>query len=346
MARTGLIYGPTGARKTTAVAHFAHYIAEVTGKATLLLSADGGGWSPAGPEIKVGMIVPWRLETDVLPLPLLRKASQGLMPTDPEEMRPDKINLQPIDWNKFGGIAVEGWTSIGRVIMRYLPDKGVNVGGEDRSKLGTFSVPVIVGGTVVQERFSSNTRGDYGFVQNVLSGLVMNWASLPCHYVLFTALEAKGRDDDGTTIYGPGIPGKAVIADSAQWVGDCLHAQDYPIVRTVKVPDPTDSTKQVDSTVVDTAVRFHYMSHPDPQTGIIFKCKPRCAPTQIPKLYEKWPGGYFEPGLRAGFDTYLNLMDELEGNGAEDESLKAWRDKQDARRAGRVASVAATTQVK
>ena len=51
MARSGCIYSPTGGRKTSQVKDFAHYIARLTGKATLLLSTDGGGWDPCKPEV-------------------------------------------------------------------------------------------------------------------------------------------------------------------------------------------------------------------------------------------------------------------------------------------------------
>src|ERR1700678_1774529 len=62
MARSGCLYGSTGTYKTTAIAHFSRYIAETTGKATLLLSADGGGWTPCDEEIAVEMIRPYRLD--------------------------------------------------------------------------------------------------------------------------------------------------------------------------------------------------------------------------------------------------------------------------------------------
>ena len=176
------------------------------------------------------MIQPFFCDPSLVPLPTLRKISQGYWPEDTAAPA-NEVNLIPINWADVGGIAVEGWTSITSAVMRYLPDKGINVGGEEREKLGGFSQTIQVSGAVQAQVFRSNTRGDYGFVQNFLYGLVMNFNSLPCAYVLYTALESKTEDDDRTTIYGPAISGKKATAQCGAWVGDMLHAQDYPFER-------------------------------------------------------------------------------------------------------------------
>ena len=330
MARSGVLYGPTGSFKTTQVKHFAHYIADTTGKSTLLLSCDGGGWFSCEPEVEAGMIRPYRVETATLPLVILRKISQGYWPDDPNETTPEKINLRPVDWNEVGGIAVEGWTSISQVIMRYLPDKGISVGGEDRDKPGSnmsFGLPIHVDGQVQMERFGSNTRGDYGFVQNQLYGLVMNFNSLPVRYVLYTALEAKTEDDDRSTTFGPAIAGKKATAQCGAWVGDMLHAQDYQRVTTHKVPDPAKPGEFVEAQTAEMIVRVYFQKHPDPATGIPFPCKPRVTPEKVAELNKRFPGGYFEPTPEHGLDTYLATLDELSA-GAGD-ALKGWRERMD-----------------
>ncbi len=333
MARSGVLYSVSGNHKTGEISNFARYIARKTGKVTLLLSADGGGWTPCEPEIQAGMIRPYRVETNTLPLPILRNISKGFWPQDPEETRPEKINLVPINWDEVGGIAVEGWSSIGSVLMRYLPDKNLNVGGEDRSKLGNFVVPVTVNGVVTNERFSSNSRADFGFSQNFEYGLTMNFNSLPCEYVLYTALESKTEDDDRSTIFGPQLPGKKATAACPSWVGDCIHGQDFAVKTVTKVPDPADPKKTVDSETVDTVVRMYFMKHPDPATGIMFPAKPRVAPAQLPELLKRFPGGYFESLKgKCGLDTYLETVDRLNAEvGEKDSELKTWREKMDAK---------------
>jgi hypothetical protein len=342
MADSGCIYGPTGAFKTTQIKFLSRYIYETTGKSTLLLSCDGGGWKSCGDEVSAGIILPYRVETATLPIVILRKISQGYWPQDPEETEPSRINLIPVDWTKVGGIGVEGWSSISQVLMRYLPDKGINVGGENRQKPDAnmaFSVPIHVSGELVSESFGSNTRGDYGFVQNHLYGLVMNFNSLPVKYVLYTALEAKTEDDDKSTVYGPAIAGKKATAACGAWVGDLLHAQDYVIPRKVKVPDPTKPGELIDQDVFDIAVRLYFKRHLDPLTMIPYPAKPRVTPSQIAELEHRLPGGYFEPTTEWGFDRYLFTLDELGTKGAE--SLQAWRKKIDEKlgRGGNVAEM-------
>jgi hypothetical protein len=328
VARSGCIYGPSGSRKTTAAKHLAHYIASKTGKATLLLSADGGGWSPCQPEIDAGMIVPYRIDTATFPMPLMNAFSKGYWPKDLQETAPSKINMVPIDWNRIGAMVLEGWTSVSSVVMRYLPDAGISVGGEDRNKLGGFSQPIIVNGAAQTMHFRSNTRGDFGFVQGQLYGLVMNFNSLPCEYVLYTALESKTEDDDRSTTYGPAISGKKATSQAPAWVGDLLHAQDYTVERVVDDIDPKDG-KPKKNTLLETEVRFYFVKHPDPATGIPFPAKPRVTPERIADLLKKWPGGYFVPSPEHGFDTYLQVCDDLAAEQGQSEPLRKWREAQD-----------------
>jgi hypothetical protein len=170
--------------------------------------------------------------------------------------------------------------------------------------------------------------GHYGFTQNVLYGVVMAMNSLPCNYVLFTALESRTEDDDRSTIYGPQIAGKKATALVPSWVGDCLHFQDYPVERVSKVKNA--KTGQMDDiTTVETLVHAYFIKHPDPATGIMFPAKPRVTPERIRDLIEVYPGGFFVPTPEEGFDTYLHKVDALQkGQG---DSVKAWRDAVDAK---------------
>lgn len=331
MARSTCIYAITGSFKTTQVKLLAHYIADKLGKSTAVLSTDGGGWDPLEPEIQAGMIRPYRVETATIPLSILRNISKGYWPADPNETRPEKINLVPMNYDEIGAVAVEGWTSISQVVMRYLPDAGISVGGEDRNKLGGFSQEMYVDGQLKKTEMRSSTRGDYGFVQNFLYGLVMNFNSLPVQEVLYTALEAKTEDDDRSTTFGPAIAGKKATAQCGSWVGNLIHGQDYSIPRKVKVPDPHKPGEFLDQDLVDVIVRFYFKKHPDPVTGIMFPAKPRVTPEKMVELDKRFPGGYFQPTAdgQRGFDAYLRTLDELAVGQAD--SLKGWRDQADAK---------------
>lgn len=325
MARSGVIYGDTGTFKTTAIAHLARYIAEKTGKATLLFSADGGGWGPCQEEVEAGMIRPYRCDTAVIPLPILRKVSQGYWPTNPMETEISKVDFRLVDWSDVGAIAVEGFTSIGTMLMRHVADKNLKTGEEGTNP---FRMPIMVDGTVREETFAGNSRGHYGFVQNQLYGLTMNFTSLPVEYVLFTGHEKKTEDGDRQTVYGVAVPGKAISALIPTWVGDCIHAQDYQHERKVLVAKAGGKPgEQEEVTVVDTTCRYYFKKHPDPVTGIMYPAKPRVSHSAVKELDRRFPGGFFEPTPEHGFDLYLKALDELSATKAD--TLKGWRQRMD-----------------
>jgi hypothetical protein len=323
MARSGIIYADSGCFKSTAAKHLAHYIYERTHKLTLLLSMDGGGWGPMQPEIDAGLIQAYRCNIQV-PLPTLRKISQGYWPEDVSQTEASQTNLKLVDWGKYGGLIVEGVTSISQALMRHLADKGIKTGEE---AVNPFLQQVIVEGRATPEQFAGNSRAHYGFVQNQLYSMMANFNSLPCEYVLFTGLESRAEEDDRTPVYGPQIAGKKATALVPSWVGDCIHAQGTAVKKTVQVPDPADPKKLVDSEIVETKVRMYFVKHPDPVTGIMYPAKPRVSPEAIPALMKKWPGGYFEPGLDKGFDEYLHTVDEL--NQGQRNVVDEWRKKVD-----------------
>lgn len=325
MARSGILYGDSDTRKTTAVAHFSHYIYQKTHKRTLLVSMDGGGWAAAQPEIDAGLISAYRCNTEV-PLPTLRKISQGYFPADTTKALAQETDLRRVDWGEFGGMAIEGVTSISQALMRHLADRGIRTGEEATSP---FSQNVVVDGKLTQEQFAGNSRAHYGFVQNQLYSLITNFNSLPCEYVLFTGLESRAEEDDRTVVYGPQIAGKKATALIPSWVGDCIHAQGSSVKRVVQTPDPADPTKKVDTELVESVVRFYFVSHPDPVTSLRYPAKPRVAPLGMPELMKKWPGGYFEPGLARGLDEYLETVDRL--NEGQRNAVDEWRRKVDER---------------
>lgn len=336
MAKSGCIYGSTGTYKTTAIAHFARYIARTTGKATLLLSADGGGWTPCDEEIAVGMIRPYQIDTSTIFLPTLVMVGRGYWPSNIGENDPSRVNFTPINWDDIGAIAVEGFTSIGTGLLLHCAQKALKTGEDATSK---FTLPIMMDGQVVSVPFAGNSKGHYQFVQNQLQGFTKAATSLPCKYVLFTGIDKRAEDADRKTIGGVHVPGKAITDLIPTWIGDFIHAQDYSVERTVKVPPPGMTTSQckpdqlIDTKVYDKVCRYYFVDHPDPDTGILFKAKPRITHGAVKALRKEFPGGYFEPTPDAGFDVYLDTLDRLLAAGVlkEDATLTAWREKQDAK---------------
>jgi len=327
MARSGVIYGPSGTFKTTAIAHFARYIARKTGKATLLFSADGGGWESCQEEVNAGMILPYHCDSANIPLPVIRKVSQGYWPRNPDETDIALVDFRPIDWNEIGGMAVEGITSISTMLMRHYADKNIKSGEEATSR---FTQPILVNGQLTHEQFGQNSKGHYGGVQNQVFSMINNFTSLPAHYVLFTAHE-KRYTEDGELQCGISVPGKAITPLVPTWVGDCIHAQDYNYTVKVSIPDIQDAAKLVEQDAVRVTARYYFTKHLDPQTGAVFIAKPRVTHSKVADLERKFPGGFFVPTVDHGFDRYLDAVDFLAQDAAQADSLKNWREKMDQR---------------
>lgn len=292
--------------KTTQIGFMAWWIWKKYGKKTRLVSADGGGWSPIQKYLDAGIIEAFSVsKLDLLkfsPLAIIRKLAKGewvksngdgtakLVPTLPEEMA------------AVGAYAIEGLTSISEMLMEELRVRQQRIGEEP---VGSF---VIDG-----ERFSSNCRSYYNFVQTEICGFVKAFSSLPVSHVLFTAHEGRGEDEaTREAIRGPAVVGKAVTARVPAWVGDVIHADSFNM--EVKVPDPKSKFVSVQ---LQTRVRMWLVRHPDENFATIsYPAKLRVPPEQMVKIFQRWPGGYFEPSTSGGFDWLLELEDELAAESA------------------------------
>ncbi len=314
-ANTHLIYGESGTFKTTQVGFFAEYIWRKFHKRTRLVSADGGGWFPIQKYVDAGIIEPYGVSGLILklkanaegeikhesPLAVLRLLSKGYWPKVKDQKTAALEPTTAKEWEEIGAYAVEGYTSIGDLLMEELRLDQRKV-AEDA--VSAFSITVD-GQT---EKFSANNRAHYNFVQNEVHGLVRAFSGLPVHNVLFTAHEGKGEDEaTREAIRGPAIVGKAATAKVPSWVGDCIHADSYTI-RT-EVVDPVTKFKSVQ---LGTKVRMWFVRHPDDLfNNISYPAKLRVDSSQVPEVMRRWSGGYFEPDLTGGIDRLLALEDEL-----------------------------------
>jgi hypothetical protein len=182
--------------------------------------------------------------------------------------------------------------------MRYIRDNHIKIGPtEDAAQY-----------TEGKEKFWTNVRSHYNAVQGEIIGRIRTFSALPVEWVIFTAHEAKGEDEETrAAIRGPGIVGKAATDRIAKEVGDCLHFDRYVTTETV-VDKATGEKIQIQRG----KVKAFFTSHPDQLfPKITYKCKPRVPSGMMPQLLEKWPGGYFVPSLDDGLDTFLRFEDEL-----------------------------------
>jgi hypothetical protein len=217
-----------------------------------------------------------------------------------------------------GAYAVEGWFSIASAVMRFLVSRGQKINEDVVSKFtestefGEFS-------------YGAPSRGHYGFVQSFILDIIRNFSSLPVDRVLYTSLEGKGEDKLTKGLqYGPAVAGSAITAAIPQYVGDCLHFEDY---ETEIGTDPTNPKQKL----TDMKVRAWFQSHPDSQTGVMWPAKSRLVPSKVPE-FKKLMGanGYFILGEKSLRD-YLKVQDQLLASSTDE--AKKWKEQIDADRA-------------
>lgn len=298
MAKSILIYGPSGAWKTTQIGFLARWTYERYGLKTRLISSDGGGWSPLDPLINLGIIEAWSVMQLEQPLATLRKLSRGYWPVavgnGKMEMRPPSDNGMA----SVGAYGIEGLSSISETVMRALVQRG--------EKLGEDALYALKEGG---ETFYGPSRSYYGFAQRFLHEAVTNFNQLPVERVLWTALESRGQDDDTRSIvYGPMTIGRKLIKQCPAWFGDCFHA--------------AESTASTGDGGLKTVMAYWFVRHEDPMTGIYWDAKPRVPPLKIGQLHTMFPGGFFVPTPEHGLDLYLDAQVAL---GQPDEELSAWK---------------------
>ncbi len=326
---TLVLYGPTGSRKTSQIGEFAKYIYEKTGKVTRLVSTDGGGWAPIQDLINAGIIDAWRLVDEPQLLNAVVAASKGAWPKDlknglrsPGPVFVPTAEARTAAMAGVGAYAVEGWFSIASAVMRFLIDKGRKINEDivskftEQSDFGEFS-------------FGAPSRGHYGFVQSFILDIIRNFSSLPVERVLYTSLEGKGEDKLTKGLqYGPAVAGSAITAAIPQYVGDCLHFEDY--VEEGQA-DPANPKQKL----IETKVRCWFQSHPDVQTGVMWPAKARLVPSKVPE-FKRLMGesGYFVLGQKSLRD-YLYTQDRMLDTSTDE--AKKWKEQVDqARSEGKV----------
>lgn len=322
---TLLAFGDSGSYKTTNFCFAAKYMYEKTGKPVRWVTAE-----PVIPYqqalVDAGVIQLCRLSAAAEnPLVVLRKLSTGLWPERDtakgwimKPLDPDYKKHLHLVGERFSAYFVETLDSIGEVFMEDIRSKARKISEEP---VGLY--------TEEDEKFSANPKSHYGFVQREVVARLVSFSGLPVERVFFSAHERRGEEDDEakSPIRGPAVVGKAATDKIGKDVGTLLHCDILSSSRTEKV-DGKDVQK------LEAKARWFFMNHPDARIPtVIYKCKPRFPPDQIPKLMAKWPGGYFEPGLEyggTGLDSYIRFEDELLASQASSE--KEWKAKIDAAR--------------
>jgi hypothetical protein len=299
-ASSSISYGSSGTGKTTEIGRLARYVHRTTGKKTRLISADGGGWDTIQDVIDEGLIEAYQVGSLTSPVETMRKFSRGDWPTASGS---GTAVMKPTDWSKenIGAYAIEGLTSVGDAVMKALRLKGAKIGESPNYAF-----------TEGSETFYGSNMSYYGFIQDVLYEFVNNFGQLPVQYVMWTALESKGEDDQRVATYGPSIAGKKAIAKCIAWFGDCLH-HDSVTVEKKDAKGNVEKDSETGAKILVDKIRVYFTRHPDPQTGIVYPAKVRVPAAKLPELLKdpRFARGFYEPSLTGGLDWLLEVEERL-----------------------------------
>lgn len=306
--RTTLIYGDSGAGKTTQLYFLARdYLAQNPGKRVRLISCSGGGWLPFEDS---GMIERGEVEALDLtkiavdanqalasikalsignwPVPV---ASKGNLADGKKHLSMGEIcRPSAEDRAKLGMYLFEDMTQLARLLLTHLGGKEEGTGFKHAWKIdeGDYSV----GG--LQE-------GHYGLVQNEIYKIMCmgfaSMSSLEIDRLVVTALVGKGEDKrTKQPIYGPKSAGDATTAEIPSWFQECFH-----------LDVDTYMTDEGGVKVLHEDRRGWWQKHLDPETGVPYPAKVRFMPEYIELVAKKWPLGYIPLEANAGLDKFYKF---------------------------------------
>lgn len=306
--RTTLIYGDSGAGKTTQLYFLARdYLAENPTKKVRLISCSGGGWLPFEDS---GMIE--RGEVQALDLTKIavdgnqalasiRALSIGNWPVEVASkgnLNGGKLHLAMEDICKpsqedkanVGMYLFEDMTQLARLLLTHLGGKEEGTGFKHAWKIeeGGYTV----GG--LQE-------GHYGLVQNEIYKIICmgfcSIATLNIDRLVVTALVGKGEDKrTKQPMYGPKSAGDATTPEIPSWFNECFHLD----VDTYMTDEGGVKTLHEDR-------RGWWQKHLDAETGVPYPAKVRFMPEHMELLTKKWPMGYIPLEPTQGLDKFYKF---------------------------------------
>ena len=284
-----LIYGVSDARKTTQIPEFARFVYEMTGRRTRMVSCETAGADRIQPAVDAGLIIPYWLREN--PRSGIVHLAKGNWP-HPQQMNGQLMakwsSCPSSEWDEIGGYAIEGTASIAEMILRQLVSEGRKVQEEIVSPYIEDEIKL---GAAARSHFGVAQQDVLRLLAEAPRGL-FDASRGKVQYVLFTGHEAKGEDDQKSTIYGVGTIGKAVVKSIPKLVGTLLHHE------------------------IDKAGRkvwCYFRPHPDSENGNIMWDAKANLPAD-PKVWalveKKWPGGRFELSFQQSLYHYLKFQEE------------------------------------
>ena len=309
MAKTILLYGPSGSFKTSNIGQAAQWAVQRYGGVVRGLFGDNYG--PLGWEVANDIVEPWSLTTTPDPLACILLAAQGYWPTNLVDGRAtDKLAMTKA-WDGVAGYIIEGLHENGVLIMRNLEQKQRSTGEPLVAEFGE-----LVDGLKVQYAMAS--RGTYGFVQNQTHRYFkMGFAGLPVPWVFVTTHEFRGKDKSDKRLVGPMIVGKAMTGVTSQWFDHVLHFEQFNQQVTLSAEEQKTAGVK---TVLRAGSRAWFTRHPDEEVpSLMWPAKLGVEPWLMEHIYGRWPKGYIPlvnnaNGYVSSVRTLLELIDPVEGD--------------------------------
>lgn len=214
-----LIYGASGAGKTTQAQELARWVRQEMGPGmiTRIVSASGGGWSSIEPAVNKGLVIPTFICDRRYAVETVDKMTQGWWPQDPQDpasplIPPEKQK----EWEGVGAIVFDSMTEI----ADWMQSKLIAREAKGEIKVSQLSVKFRDGDT----DYGLPALAHYGNIQQRIKDLVSQSKSIPGRYIVWTALELKATDDNSRLpLYGPDVIGKAKTASASAWFDNTLH---------------------------------------------------------------------------------------------------------------------------
>jgi hypothetical protein len=312
-ASSTLIYGVSDSRKTTQIPEFARFVKEMTGRKVRMVSCETAGADRIQPAVDAGLIIPYWLREN--PRSAIVHVARGNwpqpvdasgQPTVPgRATRARWLPTPATDWAEIGGYAIEGTASLAEMIIRDLIAKGRKIQEEI---VGQYEEDEVKLGAAARSHFGVAQQDALRLLAEAPRGL-FDASRGNVQYILFTGHEAKGEDDQKSTIYGVGTSGKAAVKSIPKLVGTLLH---HEIDRK------------------DSRVYAYFRPHADLENpNILWDAKANLPahPAVWAAVEKKWPGGRFELRFDQTLYHYLKFQEEAKAGVAE-QLVKAGAEKE------------------
>jgi hypothetical protein len=326
-AELHLWYGESDVGKTAQLGRAAQYHFDRTGEISRLVSADSGWqsidekliWSEENPN---GIIEAWNVQALQDPWAVLIATTEGEWPK--VIVAPDGRPRLRMSKPKFkdGRIVGAGDRIVGQYFYEGLSTLG-NTGLQDHIRTQRVIGQDVVGKftSTMEEAdgdkaltrtlsFAKAAPSHYAQVQDfLLLDLVPRTGSMPVARVVWTAHEAKGRDDITgieNSVLGPATVGKATVDRTVQKFAHAFH-----------LTSETSFTGDKNAPTITRAFRAWFVKHPDVVlTRMSWPTKISLDLEQSAELLRKFPGGFIPLTRTEGIEVFFSFLAGSAAKGA------------------------------